>query len=170
MKKIITMSLALGLSAMAQAATISWQWQGGYTAVDGALATNGYIATHWGGTSPDNLTLLGSSVMLDAYPDPEIAALKGWYDFQAEVESTKGTQYYAATRVFQYSPGTFIGSDEEGMRTDYDVLFRDISLSDLGNFWTLIQGTDVMQGEVGAYFTTSAGGLPPLCKVISPKP
>ncbi|WP_043583612.1 putative globular PEP-CTERM protein [Geminisphaera colitermitum] len=157
MKKIIAISLALGLSAIAQAIpTISWLYQGGGTAVDGALATNGYIATHWGGTGPNDLTLLGVSAMLDAY-GPEYAG-QGWYDFQAEIESERNTQYYAATRVFQYQPGTFFGVGYDGIE-GFDVDVYSVSLADLASFWTLIQGTDVMQAEVAGYFTTSPSGL-----------
>ncbi|WP_043587818.1 putative globular PEP-CTERM protein [Geminisphaera colitermitum] len=163
MKKIIIMSIALGLAGMTQAATqpISLVYQGMLTEVPGALAHNGYIATHWFGTDASDLRMVSASAMVDAYNDLYSDTFDGlgWIDSVAVVTANTSTTYYAATRVFQYSPGTLIGDyDSEWPAAGDGIRIESLSLETLSSFWTLIQGTDVMQGEVTGYFVTPSDG------------
>ncbi|RRJ97059.1 putative globular PEP-CTERM protein [Opitutaceae bacterium TAV4] len=163
MKKITIMSIMLGLAGIAQAATqnITLIYQGMLTEVPGALAHDGYVATHWFGTNANDLRIVSVSAIVDAYNDMYGGTFdgQGWIDSTVVVIADTGANYFAATRVFQYSPGTWFGDNDSDWPAASDgIRVESLSLADLSSFWTLIQGTDVMQGEVTGSFTTPANG------------
>ncbi|MDR1009840.1 MAG: putative globular PEP-CTERM protein, partial [Opitutaceae bacterium] len=130
---------------------ILWLWSGAMP-VPGALAREGYIATHWAGPDTGHLQIYAVSAMLDAYnEDSEFGGTHdglGWDDAMTGVPTAPGATWISVTRVFQYNPSVFYGT--ENTDASYGVAVESLDLADLAAFWELIQGTNVSRAEISA--------------------
>jgi putative globular PEP-CTERM protein (TIGR04254 family) len=124
--------------------SVDWFWDTD-TNIPGALASAGYIATHWAGPDANDLTLYAVSPMIHTSDDGD--GLDRWDIASATVPSVPGAPWVSVTRVFQYKPGVFYGTAETISETD-DVDIETLDLADLAFFWELIQDTNVSRVEV----------------------
>jgi putative globular PEP-CTERM protein (TIGR04254 family) len=129
--------------------------------VPGALARDGYIATHWAGPDAQRLQIAGASCMMDTFNAAKNKNYDGlgWYDAQKNITVPLGATWYVATRVFQYRPGVFYGSRVRAAAGAGDLAVETLDLDALAAYWTQIQGTDVSRAEIGAPFTIDSMGL-----------
>ncbi|MDR1281718.1 MAG: putative globular PEP-CTERM protein [Opitutaceae bacterium] len=151
--------IALGGALTSQAAQLivinSWADES-YRDTNGIVTSAaGYVATLWWGyrDSTDPLSFVQAGVMDEngwwwgddsKYPPGDEALLTG------QIMAEKGAPIYTEVRIFQYTPG------------------EAIQLSDLygvpgqvwGDYWDLIQGTQVSQAWVGGYATLNSVGGP----------
>jgi putative globular PEP-CTERM protein (TIGR04254 family) len=141
--------------------SVTFIWAGATVPVPGALARDGYIATHWAGPDAQRLQIVSASCMLDTFNASKGKNYDGlgWYDSQKNITVPPGATWYVATRVFQYRPGVFCGSRVSAAGGAGDLAVENLDLAGLAAFWTQIQGTDVSRAEVGAPFTIDSMGL-----------
>jgi putative globular PEP-CTERM protein (TIGR04254 family) len=156
----LILALAFAVPAARADQRVTLIWTGMIVPVPGALARDGYVATHWAGPDAAHLKIIGVSCMMDAFNATQGKNFDGlgWYDHSKAVVSKPGATGRAVTRVFQYSPGVYYGTRTKAGESG-DFAAENLDLNDLEAFWHRIQGTAVSRAEVGGIYTIDPMGL-----------